>query len=235
MYNFLKYREKFLNAVFYTDTDEFFKLVEEGGFSTLFTNDMKIFSNDALPIHYITICWDIILSKYNEFKDEYKQKVYEKKCKNDRIKEFFIKEQHLDMEHIPFQSYSGHFYSDDTDETAEDCLCCSLEDLQKAHYRQIDIDLYCYVCKFDFENVELLLKQGANPNVTFFEDTDNEMGNCFGRIGDECAFLECELRNVMFNEHSNQKPNVTGRDICDLIGLAAHEKMYSLLEKYDKN
>ena len=136
MYNFLKYREKFLNAVFYTDTDEFFKLVEEGGFSTLFTNDMKIFSNDALPIHYITICWDIILSKYNEFKDEYKQKVYEKKKKNDRIKDFFIKEQHLDMEHIPFQSYSGHFYSDDTDETAEDCLCCSLEDLQKAHYRQ---------------------------------------------------------------------------------------------------
>ena len=176
MYNFLKYREKFLNAVFYTDTDEFFKLVEEGGFSTLFTNDMKIFSNDALPIHYITICWNIILSKYNEFKDEYKQKVYEKKCKNDRIKEFFIKEQHLDMEHIPFQSYSGHFYSDDTDETAEDCLCCSLEDLQKAHYRQIDIDLYCYVCKFGFENVELLLKQGADPNVTFFEDTDNEMG-----------------------------------------------------------
>ena len=86
--------------------------------------------------------------------------------------------------------------------------------------------MYCYVCKFGFENVELLLKQGADPNVTFFEDTDNEMGNCFDRIGDECAFLECELRNVMFNEHSNQKPNVTGRDICDLIGLAAHEKMY---------
>ena len=161
MYNFLKYRNDFLNAVFFTDTDEFFKLVEEGAFSPLFTYDMKILPDITVPIHYITICWDIILSKHNEFKEGYKQKVYKKKCKNDRIKEFFIKEQHLDMKQIPFLRYSNYFFCSDVDETAEDCLCCNFEDLQKDHYRQIDIDLYCSVCKFDFENVELLLKQGS--------------------------------------------------------------------------
>lgn len=233
MHNYLKYRNKFLNAVFFTDTDEFLKLIEEGCFSSQFTNDMKIFSDVVFPIHYFTICWDIILSKYDEFREEFKQQVYKKKCKNDIIKEFFIKEQHLDMEHINFQQYTGYFFSDEADLSAEDCLMCDSKDLQKNQYRQMDIDLYCYVCKFDFKNVEQLLKEGANPNVIFFEDTNNDMGNCFSRIGNECAFLDCELRNVMFKEHSNQEPSE--QEICDLIGLAAHEKMYSLLTKYDSN
>ena len=69
--------------------------------------------------------------------------------------------------------------------------------------------------------------------MKFFEDTDAEMGNCFSRIGNECAFLECELHNAIFEEHTNQE--IDKQYIPDLIGLAAHEKMYSLLEKYNFN
>ena len=90
----------------------------------------------------------------------------------------------------------------------------------------MDIDLFCYAEKFDFKNVERLIKEGADPHTEFPDEL-----NCIHRIGAECAFLETELHSAMFNKDYHFNPE---EDIANLIGLSAHEKMYCLLTNPSK-
>lgn len=216
------YRE-YVRAVFLTDANGFLELVKDGNYPNELNLDCNIFPDVALPLHYITICWDIILSKFDEYKEEYRTLVLNKKLENDRIKDYFITQHNLNMENIPFRNYGYYFYCTEEEATADDCLFLTKDELIKKGHREIDIDLYCYTEKFDFENVERLLKEGANPRHLFPEDLD-----CLSRIGDECAFLDTELADAMFD--NNYRIHYE-EDIANLIGLAAHEKMYSLLSK----
>lgn len=88
--------------------------------------------------------------------------------------------------------------------------------------KEIDIDLRCNVEKFNFEEVERLLLDGANPYVEIPDDDDN----CFDRIGGECSFFNNELFDAIIGNTYERDLDV---EIPDLIGLAAHEKMYHLL------
>jgi hypothetical protein len=51
------------------------------------------------------------------------------------------------------------------------------------------------------------------------------------RIGIECSFLNLELDHVIMGKSYDTELSVS---MQNLIGLAAHEKMYDLLLKYDK-
>ena len=63
---------EFVKAVFDTDAKLFFQLLEDGLFSPQSVVDIGFTEHAAMPLHHITICWDIILSKYDEWK-EYKE------------------------------------------------------------------------------------------------------------------------------------------------------------------
>ncbi len=217
-----RYFDDFVRAVFNVDANRFFELVDEGCFSKMLSRDSNIFPDVVLPLHYITISWDIILNKHDEWKDEYKLILMAKKMANDKIKEFFISECHENMMDIPFDDYTDYFICQEKDVCIYDCIRRTKIELLEMGYREIDLDLYLYVGKFDFGMVMLLLNKGANPSVRFCNETD-----CIDKIGTECASLEIKLEDLILSKKPYEGDIKQG--IADLIGLAAHEKMYSLL------
>ena len=76
---YYKFYKEYVQAVFLTDANRFLELTKDGKYPNVLNLDCCVFSEDVLPLHYITVCWDIILSKYDEFKDKYKTQVYKKK------------------------------------------------------------------------------------------------------------------------------------------------------------
>ena len=223
-----RYFDDFVSAVFNVDDDRFFKLVEEGCFSKMLSRDTNLFPDVVLPLHYITICWDMILNKYDEWHEEYKPIVQAKKLANDRIKEFFITECHENMNDIPFGDYTDYFLCEEEDADAYDCIGWSKNELMKMGYREMDIDLYCYAATFDFGLVMRLLKDGANPSVIFCDKTD-----CISRIVAESSFLEVELQDVILSKKPYEGDIKQG--VSDLIGLAAHKKLYRMLLASDRD
>lgn len=218
---YYKFYKEYVQSVFFTDANKFLELAKDNTYPNALNKDCCVFSDVDLPLHYITICWDIIFSKYDEYKDKYKAQVQNRKQENDKIKDFFITQQNLNMDIISFRDYANYFYCIEEDATASDCLFHTKEELIKMGHSEVDIDLYCNAEKFDYKNVERLLKEGADPHTEFPDEL-----NCIYRIGAECAFLETELKSAMFDKDHHFNPE---EDIANLIGLAAHEKMYNLL------
>ena len=179
------------------------------------------------PLHFITLCWDIILGYWDEWKEEYKPILKKRKDENDKFKSFFSG-LGLDMTGIPFSDYCECFYCDELDATVKDCLCETEEYLKKLGLRDIDIELACCVEKFQFERAEELLEQGADP-VKNRSEVDGEIVDCVTRIGNEIDFLYSFLQNTVLG---TEGMGDVESDLCYLFGLAAHEKMDHLLDKY---
>lgn len=77
---------------------------------------------------------------------------------------------------------------------------------------------------FQYEEVERLLKLGADPKV--------DIGDCqaVSRISVECAFFSTIVVPMWENFYENKRlTRIRVQELCDLIGWAAHEKMYDLL------
>lgn len=218
-----------VKAVFDNDAKRFFQLVEEGHFSPQFVVNIGYTEHAAMPLYHITICWDIVLSKYDEWK-EYKEIVYKKKCENDKIKKFFVSQFGIDMKDISFSEYKekGFLYCDDDDKTIEDFFDESKEGLIERGHRCINIDLYCSASKLNFEETERLLKEGANPNEKFFMDGMNE--SIYDTIDTRCALVESELKEAIIGngiQHQDFRYS-----IAFLLQLASLEKMFILLRDY---
>ena len=132
----------------------------------------------------------------------------------------------LDITGIPFSDYWNVFYCDNPDATVEDCLCTTEDELKKKGFRDIDIELACCVYKFQFERVEQLLEQGADPIKDWSED---ENLTCVTIIYNEDQLLYTEMTEKMLGREDldDFEP-----DLCDLFSLAAYEKMSHLLDKY---
>ena len=146
---------------------------------------------------------------------------------NDKFKSFFAG-LGLDMTGIPFSEYWYAFYCDDPNDTVEECLDMTEDELKKMGFRDIDIELACCVNKFQFDRVEKLLEQGADP-VKNRTDEEDEYDDCVTRIYREVQFLYSEMTEKMLGKE------ILGsfeRDLRDLLSLAAHEKMDHLLDKY---
>lgn len=179
------------------------------------------------PLHFITICWDVILGYWDEWKEEYKPILKKRKYENDKFKSFFSG-LGFDMSEIPFSDFGECFYCEEPDATVKDCLCETEEYLKKLGLSDIDIELACCVEKFQFDKAEQLLGQGADP-LKNRSEVDGEVVDCVTRIGNEIDFLYSFLQDTVLG-----KEGMVGieSDLCNLFGLAAHEKMDHLLDKY---
>ena len=213
-----------IKAVYEIDLERFQSLHGEN-------NDVLSLCKDSedlpYPLHFITICWDIILGYWDEWKEEYKPTLKKRKEENDKFKSFFAG-LGLDMTGIPFSDYWYAFYCDDPKDTVEDCLDMTEEELKKKGFRGIDIELACCVNKFQFDRVEELLEQGADP-IKNRTDEEDEYDDCVTRIYREVQFLYSEMTDKMLGKEGLEHFE---RDLEELFGLAAHEKMDHLLDKY---
>ena len=150
------------------------------------------------------------------------------------------------MRTIEYNHYWDCFYCEDPAVTNEIGLSESIQDYVKNGYREIDLMLYNRAECFDFIETKRLLELEANPDITFYENKEDEMRyngyNILDRIGDECSFLgSCEVlpyfkKYDFYVYYSNISKKIINNLFGDLLGLAAHEEMYKLLTSclYDK-
>lgn len=203
------------------------------GFQSLHGDNIEVLSlckdSEELPypLHFITICWDIILGYWDEWKEEYKPILKKRKDENDKFKSYFA-ELGLDMTGIPFSNYWDCFYCDEPDATVEECLGDTEDELKKKGFRDIDIELACCVNKFQFERAEELLEQGADP-IKNRTDEEDEYDDCVTRIYREVQYLYSEMTEKMLGKKGLGHFE---RNLEELLSLAAHEKMDHLLDKY---
>lgn len=220
-----KNTKEIVKAVFEIDFDRFQSLCGDN-------NDVLSLCNDSddlsYPLHFITICWDIIFGYVlEEWKEEYKAVVKKRKAENDKFKSFFAG-LGLDMIGIQFSEYWYAFYCDDPNDTVEECLDMSENELKKMGFRDIDIELACCVNKFQFNRAEVLLKLGADP-IKNRTDEEDEYDDCVTRIYREVQFLYSEMTEKILGKEGLGHFE---RDLEELLSLAAHEKMDHLLDKY---
>lgn len=223
-----KNKNEIVRAVFNIVFNRFKSLYEQGKYDVSLCQD----SDDLpYPLHFVTICWDMIFSHLEEWKEKYKPALRKRKKENDKFKTFFETEYGLDMTNIPFSDYWYCFYCSEPDEDVEDCLGYTLKELHKIGLSNCDIELAMQVRKFHFDEVEKLLRQGADPlkNMT---DEEDEYDDCVTRIYREVQFMYSEITDEVLGQRM-----ILGeeRDFDDILNLAAHEKMDHLLDEYHSN
>ncbi len=100
-------------------------------------------------------------------------------------------------------------------------------------FREIDRQLFISAESFNFQETKTLLLQGANPHFCF--DEKDKSHNIFDRISGEASFLAIEVFEK-FKHYENKGINKINCEqltiFSHLIGLAAHEDMWSLINKY---
>jgi len=104
----------------------------------------------------------------------------------------------------------------------------------KKGFREIDLRLYNRAECFDFFETRKLLELGANPDIHIEKD---ENSSILSRIGTECSFLKtCQIipEFKVFEETGYHQNFDVECMFGDLLGLAAHEEMYDLLDSYSK-
>lgn len=222
------YTQKAINAAFYADPGLLRKLIDEGTFPKSLIDDTGIL-NTPFPIWRIPQCWEIAMGTDPAiYRDEIQGIVADFMERNAKVKALFAEVFSVEYTPVDFQQYHDYFFSEDPDDSDEDII---MEDnwaeIYKYGTRDIDIQLFCAVERFDFPEVKELLEKGADPNAPAYSDAS---GSAFSRIGDECSFLcTCELSWAW---NTTKHYQVDWRLIGDLVGWAAHETMYRWIEKY---
>ena len=222
------YRNQAINAAFYADPGLLRQLIDEGNFPKTLIDDIGL-PGTPFPVWRIPQCWEIAMgTDPSIYRDEIQGVVADFMERTAKVKAIFAETFSVEYSPIDFRQYSSHFYAAEPNETNDDIL---MEDNLAAVYkygtRDIDLQLFCAVCRFDFQRVKELLKKGADPYAPAYSDAS---GTAFERIGDECSFLcTCELSWAWKTERHYA---VDERNIGDLIGWAAHETMYRWIEKY---
>ena len=133
------------------------------------------------------------------------------------------------------------FYCAWDDETDDDLLFHSKCEFIALGKREIDLDLYCAVQRFQFDKVKELLEQGANPQAEIYDglndyDVPSDSWSAIDRIDEEVLYLCCETVDFLRQLFNKQAYWFLGEMLFHhILGLAAHLEMERLLEKYVKS
>ena len=215
-------------AVFYARPEILNTLIDSGRFNKALLKDTKSLCK-PFPIWRISQCWDII-SSMTGWREDVRSQVEDFHRRNDMVIKIFKDRLNVEFTPIDYQQYHDDFYCDYPDDTAEDQLCVdSIQELLDAGVRQIDIDLYCAGAKFYYEEVKRLLIAGANP-AAWLPDPFPSGFQLDDRIGAECSFLDTQVAHFLYTEKTTEP--LYRSFLCDLVGWAAHETMYALIEEY---
>ena len=135
---------------------------------------------------------------------------------------------------IEFNHYHKNFYCDDPNDFDE-IILKPISTYVEHGFREIDLKLYNRAQCFDFAKVKELLEQGAKSNIHFENDGDS---SAFSRISGQCSYLAtCHVipEFELFEKYGYNQNFDTNRMFGDILGLAAHQEMYHLLDEYDED
>jgi len=161
-----------------------------------------------------------------------KNAIHHKKKARNRANVGFLENrigaQDLRME-MEYNQYYHHFSCIDPED--EDVMLEPISYYLEKGFREIDLRLCNRIESYDFAETKKLLEQGANPSV----DLDETGDSAISMIADRCTFLlSCEVMPE-FTEYEKKGKALFNISMFDyLLGLAASEEMYSLLELYSK-
>lgn len=177
------------------------------------------------PLHYITLCQDVILGNPNKWYDV--QLALQRKEQIETMIAFW--KAYYDVSDFPPIDYALHkdFYYDRQSETDLDILWAEPNDYVAAGFDIKDVELYCAAIRFDFNRVRQLLNDGATPNVNLALPNENEYHNTLKDISIEESLLRTEVD--IYGEHP-----WTEKQVRLFVALTAHCEMYNLLNKYCK-
>ncbi len=222
------YRNQAIDAAFYANPELLRRLIDEGNFPTALIEDIGIL-NAPFPIWRIPQCWEIAMgTDISIYLDEVKNEVADFMERNAKVKSIFAEAFSVEYSPIDYQQYHMNFYEYAPDDTDDDIIMeDNMAEIYKYGTRNIDLELYCAVCRFDFLKVKELLDAGADPYAPALCDASD---NSIGRMGDECSFLcTCQLSWAWKPKRHYQVDRMI---IGDLVAWAAHETMYKWIEKY---
>lgn len=222
------YRQKAINAAFYADPDLLRQLIDEGNFPKSLVDDIGLLST-PFPIWRIPQCWEIAMgTDPSIYRDEIQGEVSDFMERNAKVKAIFAETFSIDYTPIDYQKYCDYFFSEAPDESDENILVDdNLAEIYKYGSRDLDIQLYCAVVRFDFPKVKELLEKGADPYMPASSDVSD---SSFMRIDVECSFL-CTCQLSWAWKPTRRYP-VDEQNIGDIIGWAAHETMFDWIMRY---
>ena len=133
-----------------------------------------------------------------------------------------------------YNKYCDYFFCDDPNDPDdnEEVIIDPISYFLEKGFREIDLRLYNRVECFDFAEVKKLLEKGAKSNIDFYEDEDS---NAFSLIGGRCSFLAtCFIipEFKIFEEKEYHQDFDIKEMFGSLLGLAANQEMYDLLNAY---
>lgn len=135
---------------------------------------------------------------------------------------------------IEYNQYYDYFYCDDPSDF-EEIITEPISTYLKNGFREMDLKLYNRAQCFDFVEVKKLLVQGAKSDIHFENDGDS---STFSRISTECSYLAtCHVipEFEMFETKGYNQSFDTTKMFGEILGLAAHEEMYHLLDEYNED
>lgn len=224
MENISYYTDKLLLAVVLNQVEKVKEILESENYDRSLFTDIRGFEV-PLPLQYLNECWRIILNHtFAESFEPIARKNYENAVKIYKLfQEHGISEADVSLNKCWCAVWN------DEDESDDEVLGHSKQELIANGKKEIDLDLYIAVSKMDYEKTEVLLKKGADPSFVYEGDEIISICGC------ECSYqATCKAGDIIKSPvwYSN------GIDIDELGGLlrwAANEKMYILLSKYLKD
>lgn len=223
MENISYYTDRLLLAVVLNQFEKIKEILESENYDkTLFT-DIGGFEV-PVPLQFLNECWRIILDhKFSETLEPIAQRNYENAVKiNKLFKEHGISETNVPLNKIMYAVWN------DEDESDDEVLDCSKQELIAKGNRTIDLDLYIAVCKMDFKNAEALLKKGADPSFTY------EGSEVISICGSECSYQATCMAGNIIKSPAWYSNGIEIDELGNLLRWAANEKMYYLVNQYLK-
>ncbi len=156
--------------------------------------------------------------------------------RTERMEDFWLTELGQKKVHrkIEYNHFCNYFFCEDPNDFDVIILEPLLVYKEKG-FREIDLQLYNRAQCFDFVEVKKLLDQGAKADIHFENDGDS---STFSRITSEVSYLAtCQVIpefEIFEKEGYNLSFEVFSM-FSNILGLAAHEEMYQLLNEFYKN
>jgi hypothetical protein len=177
-----------------------------------------------------------IIWKEDDWIDEIKPFVKKNRENTEKMLEYWKTEtgnKNIQRE-IEYNQYCDYFYCTDPNDPKdnEEVILDTITYFLEKGFREIDLRLYNRIACFDFAGTKTLLENGAKLDIKFYEDELDS--DAISHIRGECSVLaSCQVvpSFEMYEKKGEWNNNITEL-FSDLIGLAAFEEMWYLLEKY---
>ena len=210
----------FQRAVFLSDLNTIRDIVESADFDNSLLGDLRIGYGIEVPVTYFTAAQLEIFRRAEEW-DNGRGWVLKSKNKAVEVWHYWKDVLHLDTR-IDYHRYaqSPIMFCDD-EESDEEILEMSYEDLETHGVRRIDAELYVACWRVEIEKVNQLFLSGANPEARILEE------DCYAL--DHVAAEASMLDTVIFPYYKDRDKEIPLGCFQDLLGFGAFERMYNIL------